>query len=464
MHQPKALRVCAIILAIICLSVAWPVSKTLGAAPNTYPSIDTIKNSAESDEIDTISTAGGEQITIEGTGFAADAKVYFVPVLKRYSSSSSSSSTTASIIYTSGSGNSAREWTITSGALGTSVTVADSNTIEVTTPAGSLFTWGVMVVNADGGASEIYDDLTYDFPQPEAPWDVAVKMIHDSSGDRDLGIRISWDSVADATGYEIYRVEDGNYYYLASTNLTSYMYTDVQEDTDYRFAVKAINNCGLSEASDVSSTITTDEVGSLENLLLPDNEPAAVRSGDRAFLNLNDLTFYPRNIHMDLTKGNLKGCHEVVVDIPVELIVNTRQHQIEIDGRGYNLKFSPAVFATDQVREYRKYKAGVRLRFSEVHSTNSKLYAGRALSPIYQLDAQLMYGTTTIPLAKFDGFVDLNVIYNGTQVGWSSTDTGLYYYDGFDETWVKANNYGANLGGLCSGLLDRTGYYKVISQ
>ncbi|MGE5389959.1 MAG: fibronectin type III domain-containing protein [Deltaproteobacteria bacterium] len=451
-----------LLIVLVSLLVLLPASNCWGLS---YPSISVIRDSSDDKDISTISIAGGETIIIGGSGFVSNAKVYFAPVLKRYSTSSTAQSV-SNVVYTPSVGASAKTWTIESGTPASSVTVVDNTRIRVKTPGGKLFSEGVMVVNPDFAASDIYQDLAYDFAQPDAPLDVTAKRLHDSSGESDLAIKLSWDSVPDATGYEIYRVSNGNSYFLASTSLNTYMYTDILPNTEYRFKVKAVKGCGVSEVSDTSSLITTSyNIGTYESRYMPDVEAITVRTGDRASMDLNNITYYPQYLRVDLTKGTLKGCREVVIDIPVSIISSTNQHQIKIDGNGFQIKFNPAVFNSAQVRKYAPYKAGVRFRIAEVKSSSYGLNSEKGLSPVYQLEASLMYNNKTIPIKKMDGFIDFSIKYNTVKTGLKSPGApGLYRYDPLGEEWIRVGSYVMNMGNEWSGMVDTTGYYKVISK
>lgn len=435
-----------------------------GAAPASYPNITVVRDIDDTKNIKTISMAGGEKILLKGLGFVANAKVYFVPILKRYSPSSTE--TVSNVVYTPASGNSSETWTIESSTAATTVNVLSSTKMEVTVPAGPLFKEGVMVVNPDGGASEIYYDLTYDFARPNYPLNVKAKRIKDSSGDHDLAIRISWDSVPNATGYEVYSVDSGEYYYIASTNLTSYTYTDITNSTDYRFAVKATVNCGVSYPSETSAVITTsNNIGTYNTQFYPDVDAATVRNGNQALLDLSNITYYPQYLQMDLTQGDLKGCREAVINLPLSVITGRYPYQIRIDGNGYKIKFSPAVFNSKQVRNYNQYKAGVQFRITEVKTNSYGLTAGKALSPIFHLEANIKCDGKSIPIRKLEGFIDLSVACStGNKALPTAGTPWLYIYDPVGEDWNIITNYGMNVGNMWSGKVDSMGYYKIIAR
>jgi len=443
-----------VVIFMIILTM-YPLKIGLGAVPTSFPDILSIRDSNNKDEISTISNTGGEVIFIRGSGFASDATVYFTPVLKRCDSSSFT--TGSNLLYTSAS----EAWTRSSGTAG-AATWIDSTRIQVKTPAGSLYTGGVIVVNGDGGASEIYEDLTYDIPKPSSPIDIDARIVRDTTS-RDIYIKVTWDSVDNATNYDIYRIDDdGKYFYLASTSLTSYVYDNLDYHTEYRFAVKATVDGGISKVSPISNRVTTSyEIGSFESHLWPKKELVCYRAGERATLDLNDITYYPGTIKVDLNSGKLKGCREVVVDIPVNIIDSDNSHQIEIYGTNFQLVFDPSVLNTSSVKRYSKLRAGVRFRIAEVKN-NYKLLSGVTLSPVYQIEASLMYESEKIAIEHFDGFMSLNINCSKGQRGWQQMGTPqICYYDLFNNSWAPLNKPGISLGRQCSGVVDRSGYFKV---
>ena len=55
----------------------------------------------------------------------------------------------------------------------------DSETLTVVTTPGKLDSKGVMVINPDGGATDIYDQLVYGLPELVAPTGVVAELIYD---------------------------------------------------------------------------------------------------------------------------------------------------------------------------------------------------------------------------------------------------------------------------------------------
>lgn len=455
MQRIKAGGLVKLIICLIILTM-YPLKIGLGAVPTSFPDILSVRDSSNKDEISTISNAGGENIYIRGSGFTSDATVYFAPELKRCDIASFTTGST--LLCTSATD----AWTRTAGTVAASITWIDSTLIKTKTPAGTLYAGGVIVINGDGGASEIYEDLTYEIPRPSSPLDIDARIVRDTSN-RDVYIKISWDSVNNATNYDIYRVDkDGKYLYLASTSSTSYLYDNLDYHTEYRFAVKAIVNGGISEVSPISNRVTTSyDIGTFESHLWPKKDPVCYRTGERATLDLNDITYYPGTIKIDLTSGTLKGCREVVVDLPVSIIDSVNGHQIEISNNNFQLVFDPSILNTASVKRYSKLRAGVRFRIAEVKN-NERLLSGSTLSPIYQIEANLMYESDKIAIEHFDGFMSLNINRTKGQQGWQTMSTPqICFYDVFNANWVPLSNHSINLGRQCSGVVDKSGYFKV---
>ena len=101
--------------------------------------------------------------------------------------------------------------------------------MTVITPPRKLDSKGVIVINPDGGASDIYDQLVYGLPELEAPMNVVAELIYDRY------IKITWTPVEGAEGYEIFAVIDDNEMdFIGTTELTGFVFSDLEPTTDTR--------------------------------------------------------------------------------------------------------------------------------------------------------------------------------------------------------------------------------------
>ncbi|AET67979.1 fibronectin type III domain-containing protein [Desulfosporosinus orientis DSM 765] len=104
-------------------------------------------------------------------------------------------------------------------------------------------------------------------------------------------IYLDWDSVSDATSYDIYRATSfsGTYTKVDTVTTTSYTDNDLSDDTTYYYKVKAVNSSGTSDYSSVVHATTSDE------LSVPDDLTATVESSSEIYLDwdsVSDATSY----------------------------------------------------------------------------------------------------------------------------------------------------------------------------
>ncbi|MBC2726306.1 cell wall-binding repeat-containing protein [Desulfosporosinus sp.] len=73
-------------------------------------------------------------------------------------------------------------------------------------------------------------------------------------------IYLDWDSVSDATSYDIYSAtsSSGSYYKIGTTTSSSYRDTNLEADTTYYYKIKAVNNSDSSSYSNKTQATTSD--------------------------------------------------------------------------------------------------------------------------------------------------------------------------------------------------------------
>jgi hypothetical protein len=318
--------------------------------------------------LDTISTEGGQKIKIKGSGFMEGARVIFYPASEAAEGSSSSD-----IFYWVGSeisnGQSSMvldPQALTGGVEGSEVTFIDAGTIAVITPAGKEDSTGIMVINPDKGASDVFKNITYGLPELSAPQGVRQCWYKDASGDSDLFIKVNWKALEGATAYEVYAVVDGQSEFVASTRSTSLVYKNLQPDTTYKFKVTAIGNYGSSPPSAESNEVTTgSEVGpeDKDGNITKNYEESKV--GNTAIVKIGTRDFDDKIIKIDLTRDTLAGAKELVIILPARVISSSKAKDIEINGLDFGMSFNPNAFKTDRINDNRdKEEAGVKFTIS----------------------------------------------------------------------------------------------------
>ena len=197
----------------------------------------------ETARITRISVEGGAKIKIKGSSFMPGARVVFAPVLKKIDDEER---TTGTIIYIDGF-----PYLLEGGTDGGEVNYIDSQTLTVVTPPGKLDSKGIIVINPDGGASDIYEQLVYGLPELTAPTNVVAELVYDRY------IKISWSAVDKAEAYEIYVIIDDDIDFIGTTEFTGFVYSDLEPNTRYRFVVKALGPFGASKPSERSNSVQT---------------------------------------------------------------------------------------------------------------------------------------------------------------------------------------------------------------
>lgn len=366
----------------------------------TYISNPIITGVLNEDEnrINTISVEGNETVFIKGSGFKEGAKVVFVPKLKEAVDEEN-------IIYIED-----ESYIIESGKEATNVEYIDSETLKVTTPEGELDTKGIIVINPDRGASEIYQNIKYIIPKFDAPTGVEADLMYDSY------IKVSWNEVKGAEGYEIYVIiDDEDTQFVGTTEYTSFIYKDIEERTDYRFKVKALGDFGGSDLSKLSNEVDTGRDIDKEDSDNSINEKTEYKKdGNKALVSVG-LDDYKEDITIDLTEGNLSGSEEVLISIPADVITSSRSGDIKVISKDYMISFSPYIFRTDIVERYdNRDDAGIRFTISK-YKNNPNIKDKTRLSTQIVLSSEFFVGNKVIEKNKLNPYstMKLQMIYDG---------------------------------------------------
>lgn len=367
----------------------------------------------ESTRLSKISIEGGQEIKLKGVGFMDGAKVVFVPETAEIAQDA------GNVIYRvknqedeihgqTYSSNVIAYHELKSGVDGSEVRFIDSETLTVKTPAGKLDTKGIIVINPDKGASDPYDDIIYDLPELDAPLNVTAEIVRDRYNNTDRFIKVNWSKVNNAHQYEIYVVKDGQREFIGTTELTSYIYEDLEPRTTYKFVVTAVGNFGESPPSAISNELRTgrtvgppDEDGGIHE------HTEMKKIGNIAQVSIGTSDFSNRVIQIDLTRGSLAGSKEVIISMPASVISSNRAQNIEIIGGDFSMRFNPSAFKTSRVEDNRNQNdAGVRFKIAP-DLNNSGVYGGNTLSNVYALEADFFTGRDSSKIDQLVGRVDL---------------------------------------------------------
>lgn len=420
----------------------------------------------ETSAIKETSILGGQILKIKGTGFAAGARVVFQPVVRAAESTDQNLIYRVKTVETTGGESSVEldPLVLVSGTDGSDVQIVDSQTILVTTPPGKIDTGGLVVINPDGGVSESFTGIHYDWPQLDEPLGVVAEVVSDDYYDTDQYIKIYWTPVEGAGQYEIYLAGDKqSEEFIGSTILSSYVYDDLHPRTRYRFLVRALGSFGSSQPSAVSNTVKTgSEVG------YPDYDGSLTEftSVKRSGVNLNvnigtedgsDL------LTLDLTQGALAGVQQVTLSIPAAVIADTRPGDITIIGADFELILNPAAFKTAQVINDRK-KEQCGVKFSITPNGYLPVQTGTTLSGVYCLKAGYYQNQSSSPIDSVSSDIHLILKYDKAKAEMRGLNViDFYRYNEGSGKWDRVGIQGSNED-THLGLINHMGIYTLIGS
>ncbi|MBF8982496.1 IPT/TIG domain-containing protein [Lutibacter sp. B2] len=411
------------------------------------------ENSEKDAPLDTLSVEGGQLIKIKGSGFMEGSRVVFSPEIKGVEEEAE----TGDRIYIEG--NTENEKILVKGTDGEVVKIIDEGTLLVKTPPGKLDSVGIIIVNPDKGASNIYN-IKYDLPETPVPTEVKAQVIYDTY------IKVNWSGVQDENikEYEIHVVvNDKEKYFIGSTELTSFIYKDIEPRTEYKFVVTAIGKYGSSKYSMESNEVETgssvgpkDEDGELGD------KTSIEKSGDRANI-LIGKDDYDEAMTIDLTRGELAGSKEVTIKIPAYAVASTDAEDITVIGSDFRFKFNPTTFYNSRIKENRRNNdAGVSLNIKS-DNVNTNLETGKVgLSNVYVLNGWTYIGKEKTPIDYTSSLSQITLDVDQVKLNMRrSKSINLSRYD--DDQWIPIAN-GNKDNFSIMGLTDKLGKFMIVGS
>jgi len=433
--------------------IAQPIgSFTYLSSPIISLVVDPLDTS-ESTRITTISVEGGEVIKLKGTSFATGARVVFAPVLRKAEDSEINNANAVNI---------GGEWYILeSGADGTEVNVINSETLTVKTPQGKEGTKGIIVINPDRGASPIYDDLVYGLPQLKPPAKVEAELVYDRY------IKVHWTPVSGARGYEIYVVINNKQTeFVGNTDLTSFVYEDLEPNTRYKFIIKTIGEYGLSIASNESNTVRTGRVvgppdtdgGLTENT-------TTTKTGNVVNIVIGTGDYNKKDLVFDLTKLEYAGADKTVITISAEIIAASDAKNITIINGDYSLTFNPKAFAHSNVVSNKDKKdAGVRFTI-ENNRGDTKTGTQSTLSNQYLLYADFFIGNSSTKIENLKSNMTFTLDYDSAKADLRrAKEVYLGRYDDYSGTWENLVSEKVGFNSSIKATINKLGRYTIIGK
>jgi len=422
-------------------------------------------NPTAQQSIDSISIKGGERIMIKGSDFTESVRVIFNPILKEVEDDGTGDLLYCTGIVDNGGTQSSISipYTLEEGYEGSDIQVVDSETILVTTPIGQIGPARVMVINHDGGCSSEYDDISYDWPQMDVPAGVVAEIVHDYENKRDRYIKVYWDEVEGASVYDIYVIISGDEEYLGSTELTAYLFEDIEPRTKYKFVITAIADYGSSQYSEESNVVTTgSKTGS------PDNDGGLVektviqQSGSTLKILVGEYD-HGRDIRIDLQDEKYVGVQKVELSIPAKVINYGNCGFIELFAYDYQMTFKPDVFRTPEImKDHYRVDCGVRFT---VQTDNGRFAAaGNVVSPVYEIKTDYYRESTVNPINNLYSSLMYSMDFDAGKVAMRRyTCVELGYYDDYRNEWVMLDN-GMWFGDEHMYFINQAGKYALIGS
>lgn len=433
------------------------------------PKITAVVDAADPTEntrVRAISINGGKEIKIKGTGFMEGARVVFVPEIS--SSADKSQADFYLLQEKTVDGQQSVEvdpYILESGTDGSTIKFVDAETLVVTTPPGKLEGKGIIVINPDKGGSELYEDIVYELPVIESPQGVKAEIIHDSYNDTDLCIKVHWLEVIGAEEYEIYVVENNQSQFIGTTAASTFIYEELEEDSWYKFIVKAVGDFGASKPSAESNRVRTgSDVGAPDTDGGINENTEQIKNGDTAIINVGTRDYDDKVIKVDLTRGELAGSREVIVVMPAKAVSSSRAQDVEINGEDFMLRLNPRVFEVDKLyRNRREANAGVRFKIAP--SNNKSVQAGaKILSSTYLLEAQAFAGQDMSDIDYLTDNIYFALDFDQRKARLRRlSDTALYRYDEYTQKW-ESSYYWKNTGFNGPVGINRLGRYAVMGN
>ncbi len=389
-----------------------------------------------------INIDGGEAILVKGSGFEEGSEVYFMPVIEELEEGA-----TDSDIYVGTKGYKLKEST-----QAAKVEYIDSETLKVTTPEGKLGEGGLIVVNSDKGASDIYKGITYGLEEIDAPENAKAEIIYDRY------IRVTWDAVDGANEYEIYVSEDGgSYNFAVTTGETSFIYQDIEEKTDYRFKIRAVGKISTSNPSTETNEVTTGSDAGYED---KDGELAESTTitlmRDCAQVVIGTDSYRDKTV-IDLTSTKLSGAEKAVISIPLEVANSSRAADIEVIGRDFMIQFNPSAFSQGGVDE-----DGAGVKFTISPSSDGAGFGQTSLSDEYVMEALVYSAGSQSQIYNASGPISLTMDYDTAKYAMRRMKSAyIASYDSYSGSWRKISDASTGYSSSASAMVYKMGRYMV---
>ncbi|MDK2820346.1 MAG: large repetitive protein [Clostridia bacterium] len=346
---------------------------------------------------------GGTEITISGSKFKRDTKVYV------------------------------------GDALADNIEVVSDILIKATTPPGDVGWQEVKVVNLDGGWSSLEEGFKYLRPRgvPDTPTGFYAKLVDPET------LKLKWNPSEFANYYEIW-VSGGryrDYRFLARTSDTIYYTDSLLEDAGHYFKVRAVNEFGCSGFSDEYYARVEED----DDDDYPERDDVQTKTTHGiAETTINDSRVLSRHYNLDFSSSEYRNTRKFIVRVDAEAVDYARGgltlhlndlslgvpvnvlKDIYKDTIGYNQKDSwVEVIIEDLGQKEAESLLKYLPRSSEI------------VSHVWSVKFQGRIGRHTYP----DSVLPVGTMLNFSNVSGTVTSPVVYCFNAFTHTWEQADSY-----------------------
>jgi len=355
------------------------------------------------------------------------------------------------------------EVSVVGGVEVTSVQVLEDNEIKVTFPeTKELDNTSIIIINPDGGVSEPYNNFKYQTPIPLRPmilegipgYESTVKLIWNES-DPELLNR--------ATDYEIFgkKTIDKENHFIGSTKTSEFLVRGLEQETEYTFMVRALNEYGVSLdfATVTVKTLSSrqdpkqeekEEKLKEEERDLRENGREGIVDG-RYTITMGTKAFRANTATLDLTLSKYGNQNKFTIAIPLELARNDNRLTVK-DGT-----MTAVINAHDlYTLQVSRQDSGDKDAYVRIHidkTTGTHLPMGKmASSRAYDMDFDYIYGRSTM---KIDQLVRNGLIFmDQDSLTYPNTkNTKLYNFDIETGEYTSTNNTTMDIRGKAKFIL-----------
>jgi hypothetical protein len=403
-----------------------------GVLENGYTYISAPEIKSVSQKI--VSVEGGDVVTIKGSGFLPKSTAYIGSTVELLDVNNPQSGT--AVIYIGDT-----QYVLSGGVSTQKIEFIDSETIKITCPVGNIDLSGLIIVNSDSGATGKLDDFKYVLNKPQAPASITAVLTLNKY------IRVSWSAVDKVDYYKVYKIINGQYYFVDTVKTTSYIENNLTVNTSYKFAVKSVKNNVDSDFSLESNIVTT-----LSNIESSDTDGAItdkssidLSSGGSVTVNIGRKDFTNQ---IDLTDYKYKDAKDISVNIPAYWI-NTSSSRITLILSGGSIVIPVKAFAVREIQNLSNEELDYAVGRLKVNLDKDSLLLSQVpskniiVSDMYNIEAEVQVNSKVTQLDQLASTIYMSISYDANssnKVKNYKYKAKAYYYDYDNLKWQAVSS------------------------